>query len=414
MIDLKTPLWWRATLALGLGSMLVFINLYLTQPLLPLLARDFELSALSASWALSISTLGLAIGLLFWARVADRLGRKPVMLGCLLVAILLSLLMAWLPGFGWLLAVRGLQGFFLAGLPATAVAYMGEEFTPRALVTSIGIYIAANSLGGIAGRVFGGLLAQWGEQLGELGGEQWFGGWQTSFLVLGALSLLLWLPLLKWLPSSQNFVPTSKGGGMSALLGHIRNPLLWPVYLVGGLNFMVFLNQYTYVAFYLAAPPIHMAPAALGLLFLTYLTGTFASGISGWLINRFGLCRTLLGAIGIMAVGNLGLLSDRLPVILLALLVDSFAFFLAHACASSWVGRSVQQHRALASSLYLVFYYLGASLGGLYLYPFWSWAGLPGVALGMMLVLLVTAGFSLQLLRRERLMANTSGTQSFS
>ncbi|MFP2767956.1 MFS transporter [Oceanisphaera sp. KMM 10153] len=397
MIDLKTPLWWRATLALGLGSMLVFINLYLTQPLLPLLARDFELSALSASWALSISTLGLAFGLLFWARVADRLGRKPVMLGCLLVAILMSLLMVWLPGFGWLLAARGLQGFFLAGLPATAVAYMGEEFTPRALVTSIGIYIAANSLGGIAGRVFGGLLAQWGEKWGAQG----VGGWQTGFLVLGALSLLLWLPLLKWLPSSRHFVPTSKGEGMNALLDHLRNPLLWPVYLVGGLNFMVFLNQYTYVAFYLAAPPIHMAPAALGLLFLTYLTGTFASGISGWLINRVGLCRTLLGAIGIMAVGNLGLLSDRLPVILLALLVDSFAFFLAHACASSWVGRSVQQHRALASSLYLVFYYLGASLGGLYLYPFWSWAGLPGVALGMMLVLLITAGLSLRLLRQE-------------
>ncbi|MDX1267221.1 MAG: MFS transporter, partial [Oceanisphaera sp.] len=186
MIDLKTRLWWRATLTLGLGSMLVFINLYLTQPLLPLLARDFDVSALSASWALSVSTLGLAVGLLFWARVADRLGRKPVMLGCLLVAIVLSLLMALVPNFGWLLAARGVQGFFLAGLPATAVAYMGEELTPKALVTSIGIYIAANSMGGIAGRVFGGLLAQWG--------ELWIGGWQTSFLVLGGLSLLLWLP----------------------------------------------------------------------------------------------------------------------------------------------------------------------------------------------------------------------------
>ncbi|MBL1377120.1 MFS transporter [Zobellella iuensis] len=390
MIDLKTPLWWRATLALGLGSMLVFVNLYLTQPLLPLLARDFELSALSASWALSVSTLGLAAGLLFWARVADRLGRKPVMLGCLLVAILLSLLIALVPGFTALVVLRALQGFFLAGLPATAVAYMGEEFTPKALVTSIGIYIAANSVGGIAGRVLGGLIAQWA------------GGWQASFLILGGLSLLLWLPLLKLLPRSRQFVPAARGEGASALLGHVRNPLLWPVYLVGGLNFMVFLNQYTYVAFYLAAPPISLAPAALGLLFLTYLTGTFASGISGWLIHRFGLCQTLLLAIAIMAVGNLGLLSQRLPLILLALLVDSFAFFLAHACASSWVGRSVRQHRALASSLYLVFYYLGASLGGLYLYPFWEGAGLPGVAMGMMLVLVVTAGLSLRLWRLER------------
>ncbi|GGB51337.1 MFS transporter [Oceanisphaera marina] len=399
MIELKTALWWRATLALGLGSMLVFINLYIAQPLLPLLAQDFEVSALSASWVLSVSTLGLAVGLLFWARVADQLGRKPVMMGCLLAALLLGILISQLSNFYGVLLARGLQGFFLAGLPATAVAYMGEEFTPKALVTSIGIYIAANSLGGIGGRVLGGLLAEWG------------GGWQISFMVLAAVSLLLWLPLLKWLPASRYFVPTSKGQGGAALLSHINNPLLWPIYLVGGLNFMVFLNQYTYVAFYLSAPPIHMAPAALGLLFLTYLTGTVASGASGWLINRFGLCQTLLAAIAIMAIGNLGLLSSRLPVILLALFIDSFAFFLAHACASSWVGRSVQQHRALASSLYLVFYYLGASLGGLYLYPFWERAGLPGVALGMWLVLLMTAALSVRLLRKERARVTTKSEQ---
>lgn len=390
MIELKTTLWWRATLALGLGSMLVFINLYLAQPLLPLLATDFAVSPLSATWVLSISTLGLALGLLFWARVADQLGRKPVMLGCLLVALIVGLVISQLGDFSSLLIARGIQGFFLAGLPATAVAYMSEEFTPQALLTSIGIYIAANSLGGIAGRVFGGLLAHWG------------GHWQTSFLVLAAVSLVLWLGVLKWLPASQYFTPARKGQGLSALYSHLKNPQLWPIYLVGGLNFMVFLNQYTYVAFYLSAPPIQLASAALGLLFLTYLTGTLASSFSGWLIQRFGLGQTLLAAIALLAIGNLGLLSPNLPAILITLLIDSFAFFLAHACASSWIGRSVKQHRALASSLYLVFYYLGASLGGLYLYPFWNWAGLPGVMLGSLLVLVVTAGLTWRLLHNQR------------
>ncbi|AEY01888.1 major facilitator superfamily permease [Oceanimonas sp. GK1] len=398
MLDLKTPLWWRATLGLGLGSVLVFVNLYVAQPLLPLLAQDFELSALGAGWALSAATLGLAAGLLFWARVADRLGRKRVMLGTLLVAIMLGVGLAWAPDYAGLVLLRGIQGFFLAGLPATAVAYMGEEFTPRALVTSIGIYIAANSLGGIAGRVFGGLVAEWA------------GHWQASFAVLGGVSLLLWGLLPRLLPESRCFVPAGRGEGASALLAHVRNPLLWPVYLVGGLNFMVFLNQYTYVAFYLSAPPIALAPAALGLLFLTYLTGTLASGVSGPLVSRFGLCNTLLAAIVIMALGSLGLLSERLPVILVSLLIDSFAFFLAHACASSWVGRSVSHNRALASSLYLVFYYAGASLGGLYLYPFWQWAGLPGVTLGMILVMGVTGALTWRLRHHERQRPNDAQT----
>ncbi|MFH7566063.1 MFS transporter [Oceanimonas smirnovii] len=385
MHELKTSPWWRATLALGLGSMLVFLNLYVAQPLLPMLAQDFSLSALGAGWALSAATLGLATGLLFWARIADRIGRKRVMLGTLLVAIVLGLLMAWAPNYASLVALRGLQGFFLAGLPATAVAYMGEEFTPRALVTSIGIYIAANSLGGIGGRVFGGLIAGWS------------GHWQQAFLVLSAVSLLLWALLPRLLPDSRCFVPAGKGDGSHALLEHVRNPLLWPIYLVGGLNFMVFLNQYTYVAFYLSAPPVSMAPAALGLLFLTYLTGTLASGVSGILISRFGLTNTLLAAIVLMALGSIGLFSARLPVLMATLLIDSFAFFLAHACASSWVGRSVTHNRALASSLYLVFYYAGASLGGLYLYPFWQAGGLPGVAVGMIVVMSITALLTVRL-----------------
>ncbi|ART79155.1 MFS transporter [Oceanisphaera avium] len=390
MIELKTKLWWRATLALGLGSMLVFINLYMAQPLLPLMANSMAVSPLSASWVLSIATLGLALGLLFWARVADSWGRRPVMLGCLLASIILSLLISQLTHFTPLLVARGIQGFFLAGLPATAIAYMSEELTPKALVTSIGIYIAANSLGGIAGRVLGGLVAQWG------------GHWQSPFLVLGMVSALLWLGVLKWLPASQYFYASEKGQGVSALLQHLKNPQLWPIYLIGGLNFMVFLNQYSYVAFYLSAPPIQLASSALGLLFLTYLTGTLASSVSGWLITRFGLCQTLLAAIALFAMGNLGLLRPTLPFILVTLLIDSFAFFLAHACASSWIGRSVNEHRALASALYLVFYYLGASLGGLYLYPFWNWLGLTGVMLGSLLILIITAGLTLRLLVNQR------------
>lgn len=95
------------------------------------------------------------------------------------------------------------------------------------------------------------------------------------------------------------------------------------------------------------------------------------------------------------------LLGQTLAFILGGLLVSSFGFFLAHACASAWVGQHVEHNRALASSLYLVAYYLGASLGGFYLHPFWERGQLPGLVLGIELVLLVTAGLSLWLARQK-------------
>ncbi len=98
-----------------------------------------------------------------------------------------------------------------------------------------------------------------------------------------------------------------------------------------------------------------------------------------------------------MALGSALLLCGSLGAILSGLLISSFGFFLAHACASAWVGQHVEHNRALASSLYLVGYYLGASLGGLYLHPFWEQGGLGGLVLGIELVLVITAGLSLWL-----------------
>ncbi|MGL6163923.1 MAG: MFS transporter, partial [Aeromonas veronii] len=103
MIEVGSREWIRATLALSLGSFLVFLNLYQTHPLLPLIAEVFSVNSLSASWTLAGCTAGLAASLLICARLADRHGRRQVMLGTLTLAILLSLLIPLVEQFGTLL-----------------------------------------------------------------------------------------------------------------------------------------------------------------------------------------------------------------------------------------------------------------------------------------------------------------------
>ena len=61
MIEAKTRAWWRATAALCLGSFLVFINLYVPQPLLPGLKESYGVSTLGVSLLMSVSTLSLAL-----------------------------------------------------------------------------------------------------------------------------------------------------------------------------------------------------------------------------------------------------------------------------------------------------------------------------------------------------------------
>ncbi|MBV1787374.1 MFS transporter [Marinobacterium sp. D7] len=389
MIELGNPAFRRATLALCLGSFMIFANVYLTQPLLPMLAEDFGISPLLAGWSFTVTTLMLGLSLLFYGPLSDALGRRSIMLVTMSGAALTTLTLALVRDYQALLGLRALQGIFLGGLPAVAIAYMGDEFSKRAVAVAVGLYISGNSLGGIGGRLIGGFVGEWL-------------GWSNAFLVMSGVSLVCLLVFALLLPPSQHFkaTPLRPRQMLADLLHHLRNPVLLLVYIIGGLNFFIFINQYSYITFVLSDAPYHLSPALLGLLFLTYLTGTVGSTLAGRIALRLGQPRCMALGILILMCGSLVTLLPGLPAIVLGLFINSFGFFFAHSSASSWVSHNAGRAKASASSLYLVFYYLGASSGGFYLHPFWEAAGWPGVVAGSLLVLGLTLGCALWLARK--------------
>jgi YNFM family putative membrane transporter len=397
MIELNSAAFWRATLALSLGSMMIFSNIYVTQPLLPTLADNFAISPLEANWSLTITTFTLAISLLFYGAFSDALGRKHLMLYSMAGTVLITLLLSITEDYDAFLLLRALQGFCLGGLPAIAIAYMSDEFSSKALLAAVGFYIAANTLGGIGGRLAGGFFGEW---LGLSG----------TFVVMTVWSLVIVVLFWRLLPPSRAFTrhPVNIASMLTAIRMHLLNPVLLTAYLVGGLNFLIFINQYSYITFVLADAPYRLSPFWIGLLFLTYLSGTLASTISGYLAARFSQTGSMLLGIMIFMAGTLITLQDNLLWIISGFFTNAFGFFLCHSQLSSWVSRSATQNRASASALYLVFYYLGASAGGLYLHPFWEWLEWAGVVVGSLMVLSVTLTGCL-ILRRYELSRNRNG-----
>ncbi|WP_271910057.1 MFS transporter [Vreelandella alkaliphila] len=391
MIEARTRAWWRATAALCLGSFLVFINLYVPQPLLPGLKDTYGVSTLGVSFLMSASTLSLAFALLVFGPLSDAIGREAIMRITLLLAGGLSLALAFAPTFESLLLLRLLQGFVLGGLPAVAIAWMGDEFEKPALLSAVGLYIGANSLGGISGRIVG-------------GGAAILGGPSAAFLAVGIMTVVGCAVFWRLLPNSRAFTPKRFKFRQAAgdLLGHLRTPVLLAAYCLGGINFLIFINQYSYITFRLAGEPYQLAASSLGLIFLTYLGGTLGSTLSGRLAGRFSPASCMSVGILILMLGTAVTLANSLPLIIVGLTINAFGFFLAHSLASSWVGRYAQGARGSASALYLVFYYLGASIGGFWLEPFWRWAQWQGVAVGSWLLLCVTLIISIGLWRFER------------
>lgn len=391
MIAAHTPAFWRVTLALSLGSVLTFTNLYTPQPLLPLFSQAWGVTPVHASLLVSLTTLTLSLSLLLYGPLSDAIGRRGIMLVTMGVTALCSLAMAFAPDFPTLLALRAIQGLFIGGLLAVAMAYLGDELERDAMILAVGIYISGNSLGGIAGRLISGTTA-----------SAW--GWEASFLVTGCLSLVI-LAVFAWmLPPSRRFTPKPlhPAGLARDLGGHLRNPVILLACLVGGLNFLVFINLYSYITYLLSAPPYHLSSFWLGLLFLTYLSGTLTAGISGRLVRGRSQPLAMAAGLLILMTGTLLTLVPRLEAIIVGMIINAIGFFLTHSQAAGWVNRNARQARASATSLYLMSYYGGASIGSFYLGPFWGWAGWHGVVLGAILMLGLALGVALRLRALER------------
>ncbi|MDH1340701.1 MFS transporter [Ectopseudomonas oleovorans] len=361
----------RATLALFCAGFATFAMLYCVQPLLPLLAAHFRVSAASSSLALSLTTLSLALCLLVSGALAESWGRKPVMVAALGLAALLGIACALVEQWSSLLILRALLGLALSGLPALAMAYVGEEFDPEALPAAMGLYIGGTALGGLLGRLLAGLLS-------DLGGWPWaLGG--IAGLGLLVLGLFIWL-----LPPSRHFTaqPLSVRGLLGNFALHLKNPRLRVLFALGFLLMGGFVALFNYVGFRLAGEPFNLSATVIGLLFTVYLLGIFSAGWAGRLVPRFGARQVLNGGIGLMLLGVALCAAPWLSAAVVGLALFTLGFFAAHAVASGQVGIHAQGAKAQASALYLCAYYLGSSLVGYvggYVWEHAGWLALLGV-----------------------------------
>lgn len=360
----------RATIALFCAGFSTFALLYCVQPLLPLLADYFKVSSSTSSLSLSVTTFSLAFGLLLSGALSESWGRKPVMIIALLAACILGVACAFVTDWTLLLVLRTLLGLALSGLPALAMAYVGEEFDPRSLPVAMGLYIGGTALGGLLGRLLAGVFSD-------------VGGWQLAVGGIAGLGLLSCFLFIWLLPTSKHFTaqPLSIKGLLHNFADHLRNKELRVLFFLSFLLMGSFVAMFNYMGFHLLQAPFNLSSTIIGFLFVVYLLGIVSSNWSGRLVPRYGARNVLVGSLSIMLLGTLFCLISWLPTIVFGLALFTIGFFAAHAVASGMVGQKAGSARAQASALYLCAYYLGSSaLGyaGGWVWDHWGWMPLMG------------------------------------
>ncbi|MFE7650305.1 MFS transporter [Streptomyces phaeoluteigriseus] len=387
----------RMSFALFLAGVATFALLYSTQALLPLISGEFGVAASDASWTVAAATGGLALFVLPMSALSERYGRRTVMTGSLAVAVSVGLLVPFAPSLGSLVVLRGLQGAALAGLPASATAYLAEEVRPRFLVTAIGLFVAGNSVGGMSGRVITSWVAQ-----------EW--GWRVAVGVIGAVAVACAIAFRLLLPAPRHFTPGSLRPRVLArtVRDHLADPLLCRLYAIGALFMTVFGGVYTVIGYRLTEAPFSLPQGIVGSVFLVYLVGTVSASTAGRLVGRLGRRGALYLAGGTTALGLLVSLADSLLLVLLGLVLITAGFFAGHAVASSAVSKTATTGRAQASALYQSAYYIGSSAGstvGAVAFHAGGWAGTVGVGVLAVLGVVTITVFGTRAARRRPLVA---------
>ena len=351
--------------AVVLAGFCAFLDLYATQPLLPLLSSLFHASEVAVSLTVTLATAGVAIAAPVVGAFADRLGRKRVIVSSTAVLAASTLLTASSRNLHQLIFWRFLQGLFTPGIFAITIAYIHEEWPVEFSGRALTAYVAGTVIGGFSGRMLAGLVATHLD-------------WRWAFLLLGALTLCGAGALGIWLPRETRFRPVSKSRSTwRAFAGHLQNRQLVATYVVGFCVLFSMTASFTYVNFYLAAPPFYLRPAALGSIFFVYLIGAAITPACGRFIDLYGHKRALSLA---MAAGIAGItltLEPRLVAVIAGLAICCTGVFIAQAASTGHIGLVAQGDRALAVGLYVMCYYVGGSVGAAVPGFLWSAGGWP-------------------------------------
>ncbi|HHY73393.1 MAG TPA: MFS transporter [Bacillus bacterium] len=355
-------------IALFAGGFNTFAILWGTQPLLPEIAKEFHLSPAVSSLSLSSTTIALAISMIIAGSLSEVFGRKPVMTFALVASSILSILTAFSPTFHLLLLCRILQGITLAGLPAVAMAYLGEEIEAKSLGFAMGLYISGNSVGGMSGRIISGILTD-------------LFSWRIALAGIGIVSLLASIIFWFILPKSSHFKPRKFAIKplVSSLFSQFKEPGLIYIFMTGFLLMGSFISLYNYIGFQLIEPPYSLSQTLVGFIFIVYTIGTFSSTWMGMLADNHGKKKLLQISLIILLLGACITLHTALSLKIIGIAVFTFGFFAGHSIASSWVGQLATHDKAQAAALYLFFYYFGSSIGGTISGTFYSRFGWVGV-----------------------------------
>jgi predicted MFS family arabinose efflux permease len=360
----------RRLIAVVFAGFCAFLDTYATQPLLPMLQKDFHTDKVQVSLTISAVTLAVAIAAPFTGLFADRVGRKRIIVPAVFGLCIPTFFAAYAANLKMLIIWRFAQGLFMPAIFVVTVAYISEEWYGHNINNATAGYVTGTVIGGFCGRLLSGIIAAQH-------------GWRAAFLVLGIINILCGVIIWVFLPRSRHIQrDISQKASIRDFGQHLKNPALKMIYMVGFCVLFSLVGTFTYITFYLSNPPFNLGATALGFIFFVYLIGAVITPLSGKWIAIWGSRKALGIALFFAMAGIFLTLIPSIIAVIIGLSICCSGIFVCQAAANSSIGPIAGRARASAVGLYVTSYYLGGCFGAIlpgYLWNLGRWPACVGL-----------------------------------
>ena len=328
-------------------AIITLSSVYIPQPILPLLALEFNTTAQNASAITSITLLPMAFAPLFYGYFLENHQPKLILSLSLFVAGIFQILLAWCESLETFLLLRFIQSLFFPAILTTLLTILTRSQS-GSLQFNVSIYIASTIAGGLIGRMGGAYLTE-------------LFSWQICFILLGVSLTLGGIFSLSWIANQASKLTQFTFSQILPLLGNKTSLVVLGSVFVMFFSFQAVLNT---LPFYAKEMFPHISQNELGRLYLGYSIGIVVSLLANPIIKLCGgREKTIFLSLNLFALGLCVFLLHSLMWIYVGMFVMCFGSFIAHSVLNALNNSLTPKYKAASSGLYLSFYYTGGTLG---------------------------------------------------
>jgi MFS transporter, YNFM family, putative membrane transport protein len=326
---------------------IVLSVMYATQPLQPLLAKEFEISITKASQFTAVIMLFLAISPIIYGYILEKVNAKKMLINSSIILFITNIFLGLSSSYELFLLFRIVEALVVPAILTSLMSILAN-IDKENIKFNMSIYVASTVFGGLIGRVFSGFIA-------------------TNFsyqFVFYSLSLAILISIYFISKLSYEGEANIIKPQLSHISEILKDKKFSTVYILMFCVFFVFSGVLNILPFRVKEISSNVSEFQISLLYLGYGMGILVSLNSRKIINFFkNEINTVLFGLVLFLFITIFLVIKDILILFLLIFLFCLGMFTVHSVSTGLANSMKESQKSLTSGMYLTFYYLGGAFG---------------------------------------------------